>query len=110
MCLWIMVVMEDAGGKMDKYISLNQLKDALLFIERSAVTGEEEAVHSVVDAMRNIKFVPADVEPVRRGWWEFDIANKKWSWDYPYMCDQFGEWVEKEFNFCPNCGAKMEGE
>lgn len=51
---------------MAKYISLNQLKDALLFIERSAVTGEEDAVRSVVDAIRNIKFVPADVEPVQK--------------------------------------------
>lgn len=51
---------------MAKYISLDQLKDALRFIERSAVMGEEDAVCSVVGAIRKIKFVPADVEPVRR--------------------------------------------
>ena len=44
----------------------------------------------------------------RRGRWEFNIDDKGWSWDYPYMCDQCGEWAEKEFNFCPKCGARME--
>lgn len=51
---------------MGKYISLDQLKDALRFIERSAVRGEEDAVRSVVGAIQNIKFVPADVVPVVR--------------------------------------------
>lgn len=46
----------------------------------------------------------------RRGRWIFDIDNKEWSWDKPYVCDQCGEWVEKVFKFCPNCGANMEGE
>ena len=44
----------------------------------------------------------------RRGRWEFNIDDKGWSWDKPYMCDQCGEWAEKEFKFCPNCGARME--
>ena len=46
----------------------------------------------------------------RRGRWEFNIDDKGWSWDKPYMCDQCGEWVEKVFKFCPNCGAKMEAK
>lgn len=46
----------------------------------------------------------------RRGRWEFNIDDEEWSWDYPYMCDQCREQAEKEFNFCPNCGAKMDGE
>lgn len=44
----------------------------------------------------------------RTGRWIFNIDDQGWSWDYPYMCDQCGEWAEKEFKFCPNCGAKME--
>ena len=46
----------------------------------------------------------------RFGRWKFNIDDEGWSWDYPYMCDKCGEWAEKEFNFCPNCGAKMEGK
>lgn len=44
----------------------------------------------------------------RRGRWIFNIDDKGWSWDKPYMCDQCGEWVEKVFKFCPNCGERME--
>ena len=46
----------------------------------------------------------------RFGRWEFNIDDEGWSWDYPYMCDQCGEWAEKEFKFCPNCGVRMEGK
>lgn len=44
----------------------------------------------------------------RTGRWIFNIDDQGWSWDYPYMCNQCGEWAEKEFKFCPNCGVKME--
>lgn len=46
----------------------------------------------------------------RRGRWIFNIDDQGWSWDYPYMCDQCGEWAEKVFNFCPNCGARIEAD
>ena len=42
------------------------------------------------------------------GRWIFNIDDKGWSWDYPYMCDQCGGYVEKEFDFCPLCGTRME--
>ena len=32
----------------------------------------------------------------------------RWLFNSPYMCDQCGEWAEKEFKFCPSCGAKMK--
>lgn len=44
----------------------------------------------------------------RNGRWIFNIDDKGWSWDRPYVCDQCGEWAEKEFKFCPSCGAKMK--
>ncbi len=49
----------------------------------------------------------ADVAEVKHGRWTFDIDDRGWSWNKPYTCDQCGEWVEKKFNFCPNCGARM---
>lgn len=61
--------------------------------------------HILADVIVTLKALPS---AERHGRWEFNIDDEGWSWDYPYMCDQCGEWVEKEFNFCPNCGAKME--
>lgn len=44
----------------------------------------------------------------RRGRWEFNIDDKGWSWDKPYMCDQCGKWNGIETPYCPHCGAKMD--
>lgn len=51
----------------------------------------------------------AEVEPVRRGVWEWDIGDV-------YACSQCGEkshvkkvMGEPAWEYCPNCGAKMEG-
>ena len=47
-------------------------------------------------------------EAERMGRWIFDIDDKRWSWNKPYMCDQCGKWNERISNYCPNCGARME--
>ena len=62
------------------------------------------------DAIETVKHLPsADVEPVRHG---------KWIEDHDYLkCPECGVMVKRDFtffdvgdwNFCPNCGAKMEG-
>lgn len=46
----------------------------------------------------------------RHGRWKFNIDDKGWSWDRPYVCDQCGEWNGRETPYCPNCGARMEAE
>jgi len=46
-----------------------------------------------------------------------EIPNKcgKWirhiQWEISmYECSECGAWTDDNSNFCPNCGAKMEGE
>ena len=46
----------------------------------------------------------------RHGQWKFNIDDKGWSWNEPYVCDQCGKWNDKETPYCPNCGADMRGE
>lgn len=46
----------------------------------------------------------------RRGRWKFNIDDRGWSWDEPYVCDQCGKWNGIETPYCPHCGAKMDGE
>ena len=65
-------------------------------------------------ALERVKSVPAaDVEPVRHGRWEARTIPRS---------DPDGDWIALEYhcslcnrleyrkeNYCPNCGAKMDG-
>ena len=47
-----------------------------------------------------------DAEPVRHGKW---IKHK----DYPglaYLCSECGRFTTERSHYCPDCGAKMDGE
>lgn len=50
-----------------------------------------------------------DAEPVRHGKW----VNKNWNW-YCSECDKPGYKghipAEPDLDYCPNCGARMDGE
>lgn len=56
----------------------------------------------------------ADVVEVRHGEWVFSKLGGRDAW----VCSLCGagftgenaEWIAKEHNFCPKCGAKMDGE
>ena len=44
----------------------------------------------------------ADVAPIKHGRWDCDMGG---AW-----CSVCGEYSEGEWNYCPNCGAKMDLE
>ena len=54
-----------------------------------------------------------EAEPVRHGKWK-----KSGNWGRVYKCDQCGNYLDFDgvnagrggANYCPNCGAKMDGE
>ena len=70
-----------------------------------------------VQAIEDLADIPAaKVAPVRHGHW---IEQENWALDdYYYTCSACGtEWVtiegtpeENGMDFCPNCGAKMDGK
>lgn len=48
-----------------------------------------------------------DVQKVKHGYWEDD--------EYMYICNICGKWLDitqgtADMNYCPNCGAKMDGD
>lgn len=63
---------------------------------------------NIIEVMQTIMDLPvADVRPVvRAAWqsWEQDKPPCKW-----YSCDYCGFHSLSKSNFCPNCGAKMDG-
>lgn len=51
-----------------------------------------------------------DAEPVRRGVW---IVEKRTKFNFETVnikCSECNTYFYKKANYCPNCGAKMEGD
>ena len=80
----------------------------------------EEAIHIAFKSpffsdslMEEIKAIPAaDVAPVRRGRWEkqsglYSCSECGMTCPYDVQADVIEYWA---CNYCPNCGAKMDGE
>ena len=73
--------------------------------------GIQEALHLIQDMINGevpetMKIPAADVKPNIKGYWI------KTGYKFIcYSCSECGYDIEKtKFNYCPNCGAKMEGE
>ena len=50
----------------------------------------------------------ADVAPVRHGRW-LQKKHKIFGNAYDYVCSECGcDYALAEYNYCPNCGAKMD--
>lgn len=72
-----------------------------------------EIYTSIIDAIT--KQPAVDAEPVQHGEWELNPCNIYN--DATWVCSECGnEWVlmddnpsENQMNYCPNCGAKMDG-
>ena len=69
------------------------------------------------DAVHRIEMLPS-IQPERKGRWiygESEVGNDGY---YCSECGNFVPWIYeesamnfiREYKFCPNCGAKMEGD
>lgn len=93
---------------MSDYIKRENAKRAVWGCTRD--TGIDEAPFEYAEGL--LEDVPsADVAPVRHGRWE-DYEENTW------QCSECGELFyledgtpkENEYHYCPNCGARMDGE
>lgn len=64
-----------------------------------------------------LELIPAvEAEPVRHAWWK--AANRRGTLCDTYICSECGNMVMQAegytysctCNYCPNCGAKMDGD
>ena len=60
--------------------------------------------------MRILLTVIKNSTPLPKGRW---IKHSGWNddtYNTEYSCSECNEWVDKQSDFCPNCGAEMETE
>lgn len=80
------------------------------YIERKALMKYADTQPGGLISNKSIQFFQAaDVAPVRRGRWEkCDNLKPKCS-----VCGEYHLYAWSDYrkcNYCPNCGAKMDGE
>ena len=95
---------------MPRYIDADELKEYISNLkaegyDQKYVKGLQVAIDDFFPQI--IDDIPTDdVEPVRHGRWECnqDVISY-------WVCSECAYYVQHEYKFCPNCGAKMsEGE
>lgn len=80
-------------------------KSALLELAHNHVGG-------TVDCNDIARFPAVDAEVVRHGRWEWNLPLDKLVSSYRCTACEFlgyGNRIDK-FNYCPNCGARMDGD
>ena len=88
---------------MDEYIKRESAIKSLLN------DSPEQVSYSREDAADCIRYMDAaDVAPVRHGRWIWNEEGEI-DWEQLYRCSNCGNKEYWESNFCPNCGAKMDG-
>ena len=107
---------------MDDYISRQTVINAAEQIIARDTSGDNAVVNAMTAWKEYIKGLPfEDVQPVRHGHWIIkDNPGTGW---YRVTCSECGEDVTSTvpvigffpnakaiWNYCPNCGAKMDGE
>ena len=104
---------------MDEYIEREALmakldEEVKFYISDRTLKGNFAA--GVLCDMRDgtiAKFPAADVEPVRHGRWLCWGKNETPTYENYGTCSVCGEDAEiytEHRNYCPNCGAKMDGD
>lgn len=93
----------------------NPFTDHLLKRDReSAIRAEKlyvavKAIEDVIEVIQNAKVIEAPAEPKKGKWIDETFKPNGLAW-YPYRCNQCGCHNDYASMYCPDCGAKMEGE
>ena len=89
---------------MDEYI---ERENAIAWLMPYAHVGESIGADVVISDIKGMK--AADVAPVSHGRW---IEQEKYTFGVMYDCSICGNRIldnGHSWNYCPNCGAKMDG-
>ena len=90
---------------MAEYVTKEQVID---WYRPYGQTDEPIPFEILVSDLRDMK--AADVAPVRHGRW-LQKKHKIFGNSYDYVCSECGcDYALAEYNYCPNCGCKMDLE
>ena len=91
---------------MDEYIKKEDIEQKIQDGLNNLALG-----HDAIEVLGMIYEMPAaDVSPVRHGRW-LQKKHKIFGNAYDYVCSECGcDYALAEYNYCPNCGAKMDLE
>ena len=86
---------------MYEYIERKAIRDALYDADAITMSGVK---------ILN-QFPVADVAPVRHGRWVHEHISEGYAWVMCSECEAVIHkiLINKRLNYCPNCGAKMDG-
>ena len=95
---------------MHRYIDADELLE-LYDIDLDGLETDKQWTIPLEVVKQNIKDMPtADVESVKHGHWEQDGHHIRCSECGIYLCDTDREGDNFPKEYCPNCGAKMDGK
>lgn len=89
---------------MVKYIDTEAVKRAVVEAVDNGLASTSADLAEIIDDLP-----AADVEPVRHGWWETHLLPLAVKCSCCGHKASFREWKSQHLNFCPHCGAKMDG-
>ena len=91
--------------KMDEYI---RREDVIEWFMPYAHVGESIDADVVISDIKGMK--AADVAPVRHGRW-LEVREKRLFGEHYFLCSncKSRNGLMIPFNYCPNCGCKMDG-
>ena len=100
-------LLRDPYFREDRYPVSHHLRMAIM--EQPAVD-LEKVFKSLPYVKEALEMAKQTVAPVRHGRWELK-RHKLFGNSYDYVCSACGcDYALAEYNYCPHCGAKMDGE
>ena len=93
---------------MAEYIDRDKAYNVLTDYYHHSTKIQHEALRDAISRIPS-----ADVAPVKHGKWKWEMADNGWA---NHICSECG-WTKNtdihvylDYNYCPVCGAMMEGE
>lgn len=99
------------GEYISRDVALRQLNATCLATDCDNYNGVRCRACAYADAMDFIDAIPAaNVQPVKRGRWENTNTPNQLRCSKCEVIHFIAQYPHGEINFCPNCGARMNGD